>query len=342
MNLLPSSEQQQIIDTLSAFLSENAPAGRLRQHGALGNPDGQLWPLLGELGFLGLGLDESDGGVGLSSAEEALVYREFGRHLVSIGIFGLTLGAHIAAAQDDQGLLNQILSGDLIVGVGNAFGDSHIGPEGCSGEFHWFEARNAMFVILVDETGAALIATDDCHERREVNATDASLVLERVTLNNIKPRCWISNGTSQIYSRALLLTAAYATGLSEATRDMAVAYAKDRQQFGKPIGAFQAIKHMCADMAIRTEAAQSQAFFAALVFAENRIDLTFQVVSSKIVATDTALKNAAVNIQVHGAYGFTAEADAHHFLKRAHVADQLWGDLRSQRARLLKLPPAAQ
>jgi alkylation response protein AidB-like acyl-CoA dehydrogenase len=62
------------------------------------------------------------------------------------------------------------------------------------------------------------------------------------------------------------------------------------------------------------------------------------VVASKIVATEAALKNAAENIQVHGAFGFTAEANAHHYLKRAHVADLLWGNLKSQRARLLDLP----
>jgi alkylation response protein AidB-like acyl-CoA dehydrogenase len=342
MNLLPSPEQEQIVDTLKAFLSEKAPVSRLREHGALGNPDQALWQELGQLGFLGLGLSEEAGGVGLTSADEALVYREFGRHLISVSLFGTTLGAHIAASSGDQGLLDSLLSGTTTVGVGNLFSDGHLHQEGCSGEFHWFEARDAQFVLLLDESGAALIATEDCADRRKVNATDASLALERATLSNAKPTCWIGAEAAQIHTRALLLTAAYATGMAEATRDMAVEYAKDREQFGKPIGSFQAIKHMCADMAIRTEAAQSQTFFASLVFAENRDDLALQVVSSKIVAVDTALKNAAANIQVHGAYGFTAEADAHHYLKRAHVADQLWGDLRTQRIRLLSLSPTAQ
>jgi alkylation response protein AidB-like acyl-CoA dehydrogenase len=95
-------------------------------------------------------------------------------------------------------------------------------------------------------------------------------------------------------------------------------------------------------MAIRTEAAQSLSLFAAMVFAEKRGDQDFQVVSSKIVATDTATKNAAANIQVHGAFGFTAEANAHHYLKRSHVVDLLWGDLRTQRKRLLNLPYSAE
>ena len=342
MDLLPSEDQEQIVDTIQGFLVAEAPVDRLREHGAIGNPDAALWPQLGELGFIGLGLDEDAGGVGLSSAEEALVYREFGRHLLSIGVFGLTLGARVTTAAGNREIADALLTGSTRVGLANTFADTNIGPNGCSGQFHLFEASDAPWILLLDESGAALIAAEDFTNRETVNATDAVLSLERATLDNVKPTCWVDADDDPIHTRGLLLLAAYATGLAEATRDMAVEYAKDRHQFGKPIGSFQAIKHICADMAIRTEAAQSQALFAALVFAEDRPDQVFQVVSSKIVATDTATKNAAANIQVHGAFGFTAEANAHHYLKRSHVADLLWGDLRSQRQRLLNLPPAAE
>ena len=342
MNLLPSADQEQIIDTIQGFLSAEVPVDRLREHGALGNPDAALWPQLGELGFIGLGLDEATGGIGLSSAEEALVYREFGRHLVSIGLFGLTLGARVSAAAGNSDITEQLLTGSTQVGVGNAFTDVSISENSCSGIFHLFEAKDAPLILLLDENGAALVAAKDLAKRESVNATDAVLTLERATLDDVQPECWVGVDDDPVHTRALLLLAAYSTGLAEATRDMAVEYAKERQQFGKPIGTFQAVKHICADMAIRTEAAQSQSLFASLVFAEQRADKEFQVVSGKIVATDTAIKNAADNIQVHGAFGFTAEANAHHYLKRAHVADQLWGDLRTQRRRLLNLPPAVE
>jgi alkylation response protein AidB-like acyl-CoA dehydrogenase len=342
MDLLPSSDQEQIVDTIQGFLSAEASVDRLREHGALGNPDASLWPQLGELGFIGLGLDEDAGGVGLSSAEEALVYREFGRHLISIGVFGLTLGARVAAAAGDEELRDQILAGSAPVSIGNAFSDVRIGAAACSGEYHLFEADHAPWILLLDETGAALVGADQCQARTQVNATDAALSLERATLDAARPTCWTGVDQDPVYTRALLLLSAYATGLAAATRDMAVDYAKIGHNFGKHIGSFQAVKPICAAMAIRTEAAHSQMAFASLVFAEQRDDQDFQVVASKIVATDTAIKNAAANIQVHGAFGFTAEADAHHYLKRAHVADQLWGDLRAQRRRLLNLPPAAQ
>ena len=89
---------------------------------------------------------------------------------------------------------------------------------------------------------------------------------------------------------------------------------------------------------LRSEAAMCQAAFASLVLACRHQDADFHAVASKIVAIDTALKNAAANIQVHGAFGFTSEANAHHYLKRAHVADLLWGSLREQRERILTFP----
>jgi alkylation response protein AidB-like acyl-CoA dehydrogenase len=119
---------------------------------------------------------------------------------------------------------------------------------------------------------------------------------------------------------------------------MAVEYAKARQQFGKPIGSFQAIKHLCADMAIRAEAAACQVIFAALVQAEGHAGVDFHSVAAKLVAVEAALQNAAQNIQIHGAIGFTAEADAHLFIKRAHVLEQLWGDTRQQRRLMLAAP----
>jgi alkylation response protein AidB-like acyl-CoA dehydrogenase len=123
--------------------------------------------------------------------------------------------------------------------------------------------------------------------------------------------------------------------MAEATRDMAVEYAKTRQQFGKAIGSFQAIKHLCADMAIRAEAAVCQVIFAALVESERRAGARFHSVAARLVAVEAALQNAAQNIQVHGAIGFTAEAEAHLFIKRAHVLEQLWGNTRQQRRQML-------
>lgn len=340
MDLLPSDDQTQIVDTIKNFLNGEAPVDRLREYGAIGNPDGAIWPKLGELGFLGLGLAEEHGGVGLSATEEMLVFREFGYHILSIGIFGLVLGARVAALAGDEAVRDALLTGTVKVGVANARGAA-AGNAPDAQDYHLFEAKDAEWVLLVREDGVGLHARGDFADIEEVHSTDSVLTLERARLTVDKPRLWVPTEQDNIRSRALMLLGAYSVGLGEGARDMAVEYAKVREQFGKPIGSFQAIKHICADMAMRSEAALCQASFASLVMADGSPDTDFHAVASKIVGTDVAVKNAAANIQVHGAFGFTAEANAHHYLKRSHVADLLWGSLREQRERILTFPTPA-
>jgi alkylation response protein AidB-like acyl-CoA dehydrogenase len=333
MDLLPSSDQEQILDTLRSFLADNAPVDRLREHGAIGNPDAALWPELGQLGFIGLGLPEQQGGVGLGAAEEMLAFREFGRHLISPVVLALILAARVANADD---LRQAILSGIATIGLANPRG----GPAGAGGSYHLFEALEVDHILLIEDERVGLIPRSAFADFELVNSTDAVLSLERATLLPDAPGAlWASDGTA-LASRARLLLGAYAVGVAEGARDMGVEYAKVREQFGKPIGSFQAVKHLCAGMAIRSEAALCQASFAALVMDQDHKDTDYHATSAKIVATDAALKNAADNIQVLGAFGFTSEANAHLFLKRAHVTDLLWGDLKSQRERLIAMPTA--
>lgn len=341
MDLLPSADQNHILDTARTLLAAEAHPDRLREHGAIGNPDKHLWPKLGELGFIGLALDEADGGIGLSSAEEALIFREFGRNLVSPAVLALVLGARIAAKAGDAALRDEILAGTSVIGLANPRWAITASPDAISGTFHLFDASDAAWITVIGPDGAGLLPRSAFTDVAQVDATDSTLILERATLTDARPALWVAEADHPIYDRALLLLAAYAVGLGEAARDMAVDYAKMREQFGKPIGSFQAIKHICAVMAVRSEAAHCQTSFASLVFADDLPDRTFHAVASKIVATDTAVKNAADSIQVHGAFGFTAEANAHHYLKRSHVVDLLCGDLREQRARLLDLPTPA-
>lgn len=336
MNLLPSDDQRQIVDTIKDFLRKEASVDRLREFGAIGNPDAKLWPQLGALGFFSLGLPEDKGGVDLTAAEEMLVFQQFGYHLVSLGIFGIVLGARVAAFAGEGALRDELLAGGLRVGVAN-----HRGSASGERDYHLFEADEADLILVLDENSAALHARADFENIDRVDATDAVLVLERARLGNVAARASVTRDVDNIHSRALVLLGAYAVGVGEGARDMAVEYAKVREQFGQPIGGFQAIKHICADMAMRSEAALCQASFASLILAEGSPDTDFHAVASKIVSTDVAVKNAADNIQVHGAFGFTAEANAHHYLKRAHVTDLLWGSLREQRERILTFPTPA-
>jgi alkylation response protein AidB-like acyl-CoA dehydrogenase len=334
MNFLLSQEQTQIVDSLRELLLEQMPVARFRPPAPqVGNRDQQFWPQLAELGFLGISLAEESGGTGLGAAEEMLVYREFGRYLLSPAILGVTVGARLAA-QANSDLLAPMLSGRLPVAIGNPRGAATLGNE-CSGEFHLFDATDAEWVLICGESGAALLPRAQFMDVTEVLGTDHILALQRAYLNPARPAIWVDSTTADIYSRVELLISAYAVGMAEATRDMAVEYAKTRQQFGKPIGSFQAIKHLCADMAIRAEAAVCQVIFASLVESDRRAGGRFHSVAARLVAVEAALQNAAQNIQVHGAIGFTAELDAHLFIKRAHVLEQLWGNTRQQRRQML-------
>jgi alkylation response protein AidB-like acyl-CoA dehydrogenase len=134
--------------------------------------------------------------------------------------------------------------------------------------------------------------------------------------------------------RAEVLVAAMLTGLAEGSRDMAVSYAQVREQFGKTIGSFQAIKHRCADMAVRCEVAMCQTVWSAVKTRDGAADAVREVAAARLLAQQAAEDNGAANIQIHGAMGFTDEAGAHHFLKRALLLRQL-GDSGAQRQALL-------
>jgi alkylation response protein AidB-like acyl-CoA dehydrogenase len=126
--------------------------------------------------------------------------------------------------------------------------------------------------------------------------------------------------------RGAVLVAAQLSGMAAATSDMAVAYAKERQQFDKPIGAFQAVKHLCADMRVRAEVARAAVDAAAVTYDDPAVgNVDRAVAAAKTVAGDAALANAKACIQVHGGMGFTWEVDAHLYLKRAWVLDRLFG-----------------
>lgn len=337
MNLLLGEDQVAIVDAVRGFLAEAAPVARFRPPAPqVGNADAALWPQLGEMGFIGLALPAEAGGSGMTVAEEALACREFGRHLLSPAVLGAMLGCSVAG-EADADLRDRLARGEERVALANPRGAVSTGPR-ISGELHLIEDDGAGWVLIVDPAGAALVERAALGRAERLRATDSALLLDRVEVLDAPVRRWLPAVEGGIHDRARVLLAAYALGLAEATRDMAVGYAKTRQQFGKPIGSFQAIKHICADMAIRAEAALCQVTYASLAVAGQAPGAAFHATAAKLVAVDAAQRNAAQNIQVHGAIGFTAEADAHHFLKRSHTVDLLWGDARQQRGLMIDAP----
>ncbi len=133
-----------------------------------------------------------------------------------------------------------------------------------------------------------------------------------------------------------MLTCAQLLGVATAARDLAVDYATTREQFGRPIGSFQAIKHRAADMAIRVEMTSAQLDMAAIAVRDAAPDAGFQVAALARLAPRAALENARAGIQIHGGIGFSAEADAQLYVKQAHLLRQMLAapDLMAQPAPL--------
>lgn len=341
MDLLPSEEQIQIASVVADFLRDQMPINAIRQRRSESTAvDASTWARCGELGWFGLGLPEVDGGVGYGLAEEVLLFRELGRQLAPGPFVSSVLGARVAADAGADDIAAAIVAGTVSVGLAEARGHGCSVGATVSGSFDLLDAPGSTYLLVYGPDAVVLVETAAIGTAQSIPCVDPAVRLARVELDAVASRVIVTEGHDQIGRRGSALVAAMLTGIAEATRDMSSEYAKVRVQFGRPIGVNQAIKHACADMALRAEAASAQLLFAALSVDEGRSDAAFQVAAARIVATDAAIENATRTIQVHGGMGYTFEHDAHLFLKRARVLDRVLGDSRSQMAALIDLPAA--
>ncbi|WP_447953406.1 acyl-CoA dehydrogenase family protein [Sphingopyxis chilensis] len=327
-----SSEQRQIVDSVQNLLADALPYDRfVPRPTPVPNADRAVFTQFGELGVFGLGLAEASGGVGYSLVEEVLVARECGRFLVSPAVVATMIGVHVAHFAGDRGHAEAMMRGGTPVAPALAFAPA---ATHFAGKYHLADAEGAEWALLWSEGGLALAHRDSWHGAQNMDSIDSTLTLTRVAVKDIMPplRVPAANG---LWRRAQLLVSAYLTGLAEAALDDSVGYAKVREQFQQPIGAFQAVKHRCADMLTRASVAWNSTIFAALTDQAEGPDADFQAIAAKILASDAAFRNAAVNIQNHGAYGFTGEHHAHLFVKRAHFLDRFGGDATYQKRRML-------
>jgi hypothetical protein len=244
------------------------------------------------------------------------------------------LGARVAARCGDDELARRIGSGVAPVALAVLRGDG--GPAGSiKGTFEMFEPAGASHALLVARSGAALVNIDSFGPLARVTAADPGTRIASATVESAEPVHWLSVEDEWIWGRAMVLAASYLTGLAAAAAALATEHAKTREQFGKPIGVHQAIKHTCVNMEIAAEAAQAQTFFAAIAVASGRADALLQVLSAVTVAGSAAVDNAAAGIHVFGGMGYTFENDMHLYLKRAHVFRHLFSEPTDVLAELL-------
>lgn len=299
-----SEDQRQILDAAAALLDASFPIGR-----AAGADLGKMGEIA-EFGAFSLALDAEAGGAGFTLVEEVLLHALFGRHVVSTRVLAAPLAARIAHEIGLGDLANDIAAGATPVCAAFPAGDT----------LRLIDGEGAKLAVVFSGRRIELIALEG------VAVAPVTGLGHDVALTEIPaaaPERLGASNSAAILHTADLLISAQLLGIAEGARDLAVAYAGVRRQFGRQIGSFQAIKHHCANMAIAAEKLSALLDMASIAVRDGRSDAAFQVASTRLIAPQSALANARLCIQIHGGIGFSAEASAHRYLKQAHVLRQL-------------------
>jgi alkylation response protein AidB-like acyl-CoA dehydrogenase len=319
--------------------------------------------MAGELGLPGIAVPEQHGGAGAGFVETAIVLEETGRFLLPGPLLSTLLAAAaIVHSADDEAastLLPGIADGRTIATLAWAESDGSWDPARVSCEAThdgtgWRLTGDKRFVpdahvadLLVTTArapdGVALFAVDPRAGGvtvRPVTAFDLTRRLCDVTLDQSAAVPLAAPGAvrrtaDDVLDLVRVLVSAEQVGTAQAALDMAVGYARDRVQFGRAIGSFQAIKHMCADMLLDVESARSAAYYAAWAAADGSPELATAAPLAKAFCADTLLAAASLNMQVHGGICFTWEHPAHLYFRRAKAGTQLWGDSQANRELLV-------
>jgi len=307
----PSAAQLALASAIDESLGALLPLSRL--HAAL-HENFETWKSLEEVGVFGIGVSEDLGGSGLGAVEEALIVMSLGRRLASPAVLATVAAAHsrLSGSADASGANLRVTAayrrGDRIIVV---------------------DEPGVDLVLLRDPGGAALHYS---------GAGTSKIADGRLWLAALREVADVGENLVQFdefqLARLRLIDAAALAGIAEATLEMSVAYAGMREQFGRPIGSFQAVKHHCANMAIAARCARDQTNFAAMALDEGRADAQLQVECAFFVAGSSAIENAGKNIQIHGGMGFSDEAHPHLFLKRAQLALAIAGGLEAASSRI--------
>lgn len=283
--------------------------------------DRERWRELADLGLFSIRLPEQQGGLGLGLGDAVLAFEELGRSAVP----GPLVATHLASD-----FFPEAASGELVFGLVEDDG----GP--C-----FVEHLASLDVLLaLRSDGVYRIDPASVVGTLAARPTDAWTPVTEVSVLPVGERVPGTDAevTARLRSDGAILTAAMLVGLATSAVELANAYAKQREQFGKPIGMFQAVKHLLADSFARAEVARAAVHSAAVLRDQPEVaDPTRAMHGAKILAGEAAVLNGKSGIQVHGGMGFTWEVDAHIYLKRAWVLDTHFGSVDEHCAALAEL-----
>ena len=333
MHFVFTEEQAMIAETVKGFFAEHATSERTRKAMAADGIDRELWSgFCAELGLAGIGIAEELGGAGLGMVELAIVAEAAGSQVAALPLLGQAMAAQAIAAGGSpaqQGeWLGKLVSGEAIAVCADAAGLS-LADGRLSGSVP-FVAHGGLADLIVLGQGdqAWLLRADAPGVTVTSHVTmDQTRPLATVTLSAAEAEPLADGGAAMAAARRAgwVIAAAEGLGVAQASLERTVAYAKERVQFGRPIGSFQAYKHRLADMMIEIEQARSAVYWAACAVDEGADEAGIALHSAKSFAADTAFMCAGNMIQLHGGIGFTWEHDAHLYFKRARSLQSMLG-----------------
>jgi alkylation response protein AidB-like acyl-CoA dehydrogenase len=362
MNFDLTDEQQMLQAAARDFLASRLKPDKIRALAETDDAfDEQLWSEMAELNWSGLAVSEQYGGQGLGTVDLVVLMEQLGYALTPGPIFSDTLAALAleTAGTDEQRerYLAPLAVGEKRgtlaiwdVGAGWTPEDVTLEPERSNGGY----VLNGEKLFVLDAATADFFIVGASGDRRFVVDSDADGVSIRPTptidatrkqyavrLDGVKvgeDAMFGGDGAmAPARDRAYTALAGEMTGIAQRALEMAVEYAKDRKQFGRPIGAYQAVSHKCAQMLLETESARSAVYYAGWA-ADNEPETAPLAASmAKAYASDAACRVTGASMQVHGGIGFTWEHDLHLWLKRAQCDAALLGDARWHRARVADL-----
>ncbi|MGH2990956.1 MAG: acyl-CoA dehydrogenase family protein [Solirubrobacterales bacterium] len=322
-----NDEQQEIKRTAREFLAARFTPEKVRELAESRSYDDGLWDEIRELGWPGIAIDEAHGGQGLGMVELVILCEELGYACAPVPyLSNAAAGLLIDAAGGDEQRerwLPGIASGEGRGAAAFTADEEAIVPD----------ADGATVLVLPEGDGARLVEPADA-EVEQLELIDPTRSYTRVGASGGDA---LSGDLGDGLDRVAVAVAAELTGVAQRAMEMAVEYAKEREQFGRPIGSYQAVSHRCAQMLLDTEEARSLTYYASWTADAEPESLSMAAAMAKARASDAAWRVTASTLQILGGIGFTWEHDLQFLLKRARTTGQLVGTPREHRDRVADL-----
>ena len=360
MSFEPDDDQRELVSLVRGVLAQRADSAATRRAlESAARHDVELWRMLcEEVGIAGMAIPEEFGGAGFTLREAQLVLEEIGYSLAPSPYLGsVAIAAQAVLAGGDADACARLLPG-IADGASSAalvwadptgrFAPADVDVRASARDDGWVLDGSAGFVLDGADADVLLVIAQspdgprlfevldaDAVVRDEVATMDQTLRLATVAFNGVAARPLGAGGADALAEvRALAMTAVSAVQAGTAARGLAMTaeYAKQRVQFGRQIGSFQAIKHRLADMHVRVEVALTASRAAAAALASGSPERLQLANIAKAVCSESLQHIASETIQLHGGIAITWEHDAHLIFKRAHALSELFGTAREQRS----------